>query len=158
MHLVQSLPASVDASLPEIAIRVDRQRLAKRRWRAAAEDGAEFGFELESPLRDGDAVWASGTARYVVRQDEEPALELSLDVNPATAATIGWTIGNLHFPVETRGGRLLAPDDEAVRQALGRLGVPFRPVKALFRPSTTAAPHSHGHDAHSHPGEGGHSH
>jgi urease accessory protein len=124
--------------LPEIALRVDRLALAKRRWRGAAEDGTEFGFELEAPLRDGETVFQSAEARYVIRQRPEPVLEVSLEVTPSAAAGIGWAIGNLHLELSAETMRLLVPDDPAVRALLDRLRVPYRPGPAVFRPGRFA--------------------
>lgn len=138
MQLVSGPLASTDATLPEIALRVERLTLAKRLWRGAAEDGTEFGCELSAPLKDGDAVGQTATARYIVRQQPEPVLEVSLEVASSAAAGIGWAIGNLHLELSAEANRLLAPDDPAVRQLLDRLQVPYRPITAVFRPGRFA--------------------
>ncbi len=154
MHLVQApLPAS-EAHLPEVAIRVDRQRLAKRRWRAAAEDGTDFGFELAAPLSHGDVAAVTDAARYIIRQAAEPVLEIPLDVAPDAAAVIGWAVGNLHFAIEAQATRLLAPDDPGLRQALDRLGIHYHAASEVFQPHRFAGSllgHGHGHGGHSHP-------
>jgi urease accessory protein len=124
--------------LTEIALRVDRFTLAKRLWRGIAEDGTEFGFELDSPLRTGDTVFESLTARYVVLQSEEGVIEIALDLAPSAAAGIGWAIGNLHLELSAEPDRLLAPDEPAVRQLLERLQVPCRRTTAIFRPGRFA--------------------
>jgi urease accessory protein len=134
MQLISAPLAAADPSLPEIALRMDRQTLAKRLWRGHAEDQAEFGFELEKPLKDGDAFWQTSTARYVVRQHPEPVVEISLEVAPSAAAGIGWAVGNLHLELAAEATRLLAPDEPAVRQLLDRLKVPFTATTAVFRP------------------------
>jgi len=138
MQLVSGPLASADASLPEIPLRGERLTLAKRLWRGVAEDGAEFGFELSAPLKDGDAIAQTPSARYIVRQQPEPVLEISLDVASSAAAGIGWAIGNLHMELSAEPTRLLAPDDPAVRQLLDRLQVPYRPITAVFRPGRFA--------------------
>lgn len=148
MNLVHAALASFDGALPEVAIRVDRLKLARRLWRAAADDGAEFGFELEVPLRHGDVVWAGGHARYVIRQSAEPVLEMALDASPEAAAILGWAVGNLHFVIEARADRLLAPDDPALRQMLARLGIGFRATTEVFQPhrfASALAGHGHTH-------------
>ncbi len=138
LNIVRSPIASPDSSLPEVAVRVDRMKLSKRLWRGVADDGAEFGFELESPLKDGATVWQSPTARYIVRQEAEPVLEIPLDGMPSAAAGLGWAIGNLHLELSAEPTRLLAPDDPAVRQLLDRLNVSYMPVTAVFRPGRFA--------------------
>jgi urease accessory protein len=148
VHLVHAPLPSFDPVLPEVAVRVDRQKLAKRLWRAAAEDGAEFGFEGETPLRNGDVVWTDDKARYVVRQEPEPLLEIPLDVKPDAAAAIGWAVGNLHFAIEAQTARLLAPDDPGLRQVLDRMHIHYHEVVEVFQPhrfSGSLAGHGHHH-------------
>lgn len=134
MQLITAPLASSDSSRPEIAVRVDRQTLAKRLWRGAADDGREFGCELAAPLRHGDTLHETEAARYVVRQQEEPVVEVALDIAPSAAAGIGWAIGNLHLELSAEPHRLVAPDEPALRQLLERLKVPYRTTTAVFRP------------------------
>ena len=138
MRLVHAPIPTPDLSLREIALRADRITLAKRLWRGAAEDGTEFGFELNAPLKHGDTVFQTPTTRYVVKQAEEPIVEISLDVAPSAAAGIGWAIGNLHLELSAEPTRLIAADEPSVRQLLERLNVPYRPTTAIFRPGRFA--------------------
>jgi urease accessory protein len=138
LHLIHGPVAPSDGKLPEIALRVERLTLAKRLWRGVAEDGTEFGFELEGPLKDGDPFWQTSAARYVVHQQPEAVVEIPLEVAPSAAAGIGWAIGNLHLELSAELTRLLAPDEPAVRQLLDRLKVPFKPTTAVFRPGRFA--------------------
>ncbi len=138
MQIIHFPIAQTDLALPEVAVSVERQKLAKRIWRGAADDGLEFGFELNAPLKDGDTIWQTSIARYVIRQLPEAVLEISLDVAPSAAAGIGWAIGNLHLELSAESKRLLTTDEPAVRQLLERLKVPFTPTTALFRPGRFA--------------------
>ncbi|HVS53234.1 MAG TPA: urease accessory protein UreE [Opitutaceae bacterium] len=138
IHLIRHPLPAPNLALPEIALRAERLVLAKRLWRGAAEDGAEFGFELETPLKHGDAFFESASARYVVQQQPEPVVEISLELAPSAAAGIGWAIGNLHLELSAEPARLLAPDEPAVRNLLARLDVPFRATSAIFRPGRFA--------------------
>jgi urease accessory protein len=138
MHLIHGALPESDAALREIAIRVDRLTLAKRRWRGFAEDGVDFGFELESPLKHRDGVHQTDSSRYVIVQMEEPVLEVGLDVPASAAAGMGWAIGNLHVELQAEPARLLAPDEPAVRQLFDRLKVAYRPTLAVFRPGRFA--------------------
>jgi len=138
LQLIQAPVAQPDSSLPEIAVQAERLKLAKRLWRGAAEDGMEFGFELNAPLKDGDVVRQTSIARYVIRQLPEAVLEISLEIAPSAAAGIGWAIGNLHLELSAESTRLLAPDEPALRQLLDRLKVPFKPTTAIFRPGRFA--------------------
>jgi len=71
-----------EIALPRVAVRVDRLKLAKRLWRGVADDGEEFGFELEKPLQPGDVVFQNEKACYVIGQEPELVLEISLAVAP----------------------------------------------------------------------------
>jgi len=156
MNLVRAAVAAADPQLPEVAIRLDRQKLAKRLWRAAADDGADFGYEGDAPLREGEVAAVVGRIRYVVRQRPEQVLEIPLDVAPDAAAVIGWAVGNLHFAIEAQASRLLAPDDSGLRQSLDRLGIHYHAAVEVFQPhrfagSLTGHGHGHGPDgAHGH--------
>ena len=138
LELIKAAVEIPNLALPEIAVQTDRFTLAKRLWRGRSDDGTEFGFELDTPLKSGQTIFQSQSARYVVRQSEEPVLEISLDVAPSAAAGIGWAIGNLHLELSAEPMRLLAPDEPAVRQLLTRLNVPFTPTTTVFRPGRFA--------------------
>ncbi len=138
MYLIHHAVGQPDFTLAKIPVRVDRQKLAKRLWRAVAEDGVEIGCELERPLQPGDTLYQTSQARYVVTQEPEAVLEISLSIAPSAAAGIGWAIGNLHLELMSEPERLLALDDNAVRRLLERLGVPFSETTAVFRPGRFA--------------------
>jgi urease accessory protein len=134
MHLIHAALANPPDEFPRGRIPVDRLTLAKRRWRGVAEDGVEFGFALEHPLRDGDAVFATDAALYVVAQKYEPVLEISFTTDAAAAAKLGWMIGNLHFPLEIADGVVRVEDDVALRQLFEREGISFVACKRVFHP------------------------
>jgi len=138
MQLISAAVVPPDPALPEIGLHVDRITLAKRLWRGVADDGAEFGFELAAPLHHGDTFFQSARARYTIQQRTEPVVEIALELAPSAAAGIGWAIGNLHLELAAEPARLLAPDESAVRQLLGRLGVSFTATTAIFRPGRFA--------------------
>jgi urease accessory protein len=138
LQLIKTPVTQPDPVLPAVALPVERIRLAKRLWRGTAEDGTEFGFELSAPLKHGDTFWQTATARYVLQQQPEPIVEVSLEVAPSAAAGIGWAIGNLHLELCAEPARLLAPDEPAVRQLLERLKVPYQPSTAIFHPGRFA--------------------
>lgn len=138
LQMISAPVSDPNVALPEVVVRVDRLKLAKRLWRGVADDGTEFGCELEKPLKHGEVIWQSTAARYVVRQEEEAVLEISLQVAPSAAAGIGWAVGNLHLELMSEPTRLLTPDDKAARQLLERIQVAFRETRAVFRPGRFA--------------------
>ena len=133
------LAAAVGERIP---LQVGRELLARRRWRGVAADAREFGFDLERPLGDGDAFFEEGGRYYVIAQEAEAVIEIPLAGSAGEAAMLAWQIGNLHFPLEVGEGFLRVGDDAAVRGLMERAAIPFRAVKAVFRPMR--AP-SHGH-------------
>ncbi len=125
----------------EIRLRADRQTLAKRRWRGVADDGREFGFDLDEALADGATFFETEEHRYRIAQNPEPVLEIKLH-DLAQAARTGWAVGNLHFAVEVAGDRLRVADDTALRQLFAREGLAFAETTQVFHP-TGAPPHVH---------------
>lgn len=128
-------------SLPVIALAADRLILVKRRWRGTAADGTDFGFDLSAPLADGAAFFASESAVYCIAQKPEPVLEIALIPRPAPVARLGWTIGNLHFPIQVTDEVIRVPDDPALRQLFEREKIPFIASERVFLPF--ARSHSH---------------
>ena len=128
--------------MSDLAVRVDRRTLAKTRWRAQAEDGTEFGFDLARPLRHGAAVFQNGQARYVIEQRPEPLLCVAV-ADPAEAARLGWMIGNLHFPAQVRAGGIYVEADPAVRQMLQREEIAYEETEGVFQPLHAGGAHHH---------------
>ena len=141
MEIIYRELGQPDAALPLVALRVDRRTLAKTRWRAVADDGREFGFELARPLPHGATVFQQA-ARYVIDQRPEPILRLAVS-DPTEGARLGWMIGNLHFPAQVRDGALFVEADLAIRQMLEREHIPFEETQGVFEPMKTGGHHHH---------------
>ena len=141
MEIIYRELSQPDASLPLVALRVDRRTLAKTRWRAVADDGQEFGFELARPLPHGATVFQQAV-RYVIDQQPEPILRLAVS-DPSEGARLGWMIGNLHFPAQVRDGALFVEADLAIRQMLEREHVPFEETHGVFEPMKASGHHHH---------------
>lgn len=127
-----------------VALRADRRTLAKTRWRACAEDGKEFGFDLHHPFRHGVSFWRDEGSVYVVLQEAEPVLEVALARDPSAVATLAWSLGNLHQSIQVLPDRLRLADEPAVRKLLAGLGVAFEARVDVFQPER-AAVHAHHH-------------
>lgn len=130
-----------------VVLRADRHTLAKRRFRAKAADGREFGFDLDAPLEHGACFFVSEKICYLVEQQPEPVLEVPI-ATPEEAACLAWQIGNLHLGVEVLPAALRVADDPAAAQMLTRAGIAFQRHDAVFQP-LHAAGGGHHHD-HSH--------
>ena len=133
MHLIESMIAVKSDKPPEnrIELAIERRKFLKRRWRATASDGTDFGFDLESRLTDGNTD-------YIVRQLPEKVYEVAF-TNPAEGALIGWKVGNLHLPAQIMEGSLRILHDDAMMQLLAREGWPFTEPEVLFTPMKAMA-------------------
>ena len=134
LHVIRSPLSEAVAAQQTVRIPVERYTLAKRRWRGVAEDGREFGFDLERPLADGTCVFVAEGTAYVIAQKYEPVLEVGLANEAAVAAKLGWMIGNLHFPLEVLPGHVRVVDDPALRQLFEREGIAYASCKRVFHP------------------------
>jgi len=133
MEIIRGPIAEHERGVLEVLLRVDRLTLAKRRWRGVAEDGREFGFDLAEPLDDGVAFFYSDGATYLIAQEPEPVLEISLG-SPSEAARLAWLIGNLHFSFEISGDVIRVAEDPALRQMFIREHVDFSEASHVFHP------------------------
>ena len=156
MHTVHHAIEQRFLQLPTISVVVSRHVLCKRRWRAQARDGTDFGFDLESPLKHGETIFRTAKTAYVIEQEPEPLLLLRFG-SCREAATIAWQIGNLHFPAAIEEGGLLVEDDIAIRQMLDRQQISYTAVEEIFQPLSAAPAHRHQHQD-SHDSEEDHAH
>jgi urease accessory protein len=139
MHLITRLLADRSALPPEnqITLAAERRQFLKRRWRGMAEDGTEFGFDLETRLLDGGVIHHENGNDYLVRQLPERVYEVAYD-SPDHAAHVAWKVGNLHLPAQIFPDSIRVLHDEAMTQLLEREGwthsepeVIFTPMKAM---------------------------
>ena len=141
MEIIRAPILEWDRSLPTVRISVERLTLAKRRWRGVAEDGVEFGFDLDAAIADGALVFQTDTVAYVIAQKYEPVLEVALGTDAPASARLGWIIGNLHFPLEVAGAVVRVADDPALRQLFDREHISFVACKRVFHPLSGAHHH-----------------
>lgn len=146
MELVRGEITAKDPGKPRIVLHVSRLMLAKRRWRALADDKTDFGFDLEKPIADGATFFETDAAVYVISQLAEEVFEITLGGDASKAAHLGWMIGNLHFSIAIEKGTVLAPADPAVAQLLEREHIAFTKSIRVFRPLRVAAGHHHHHE------------
>lgn len=140
MQLIQRLLTESSDLAPEnqVTLAAERRQFLKRRWRGVAEDGTEFGFDLESRLVDGGVIFREGGRDYVVRQLPETVFEIAF-TSPAQAALVAWKTGNLHLPAQILDGCIRVLHDDAMRQLLEREGWPYTEPEVLFTPMKAMA-------------------
>ena len=135
MHLITRMlaQASVRPSGEQIVLAVERRQFLKRRWRGVAEDGTEFGFDLESRLADGGVIFQQDGKDYLVRQLPETVYEVPFE-NSSHAALVAWKVGNLHLPAQILSDCLRVLHDDAMKSLLDREGWMFSEPVVLFQP------------------------
>lgn len=140
MHLIQRMLAETSV-LPkerQVVLAAERRLFLKRRWRATADDGTEFGFDLETRLIDGCVIFHGNGLDYLVRQLPETVYRIPFE-NPAHAALVAWKTGNLHLPAQILDDSILVLHDEAMTQLLQREGWIFSEPEVLFTPMKAVA-------------------
>ena len=141
MHLIQRMiaPASELPESRQVILSAERRQLLKRRWRAIADDGTEFGFDLVVPLADGGLIFQQDGKDYIIRQLPELVYEVVFE-SPAHAAMVAWRVGNLRLPSQILEDRIRVLHDEAMSHLIGFEGWAFSEPEVLFRPLMTIGP------------------
>ncbi len=154
--ITQSLTQPSSKTL-KVKLFVDRFKLAKRRWRGQAEDGSDFGFNLEGPLEHDACFFQNESHSYWIAQSLEKVLEVDYSEDPETACRVAWAIGNLHMALQIVGLTIRVADDPAIRQLFTHLQILHTEKRARFQPirvsnKIKSKPHSHGkgHPSHDH--------
>lgn len=138
MILINRMVALTPTRPEQIALRAGRSMFLKRRWRGVAEDGTEFGFDLDSRLKSGCVFHQTDAADYVIWQDHEPVYQIPFQ-SAEQAALIGWKIGNLHFPVQIMDGMIRVTQDLAITQLCEREGWDITEATVEFHPLRVTA-------------------
>ena len=145
MNVIHGPLSESDLTLPIVWLPVGRRSLAKRVWRARAEDGRELAFYLSETLQHEATVLQEAGKRYVIRQEPESLLEIALPADPPAAARLGWILGNLHLSCQIGRSWVRVPESPEAQVALQKLGHSYHSVEAVFQPDSPAAtPHAHG--------------
>ncbi len=132
------LDGSARPAAQQVELLVERRLFLKRRWRAVAADGMEFGFDLATRLQHGCVIHQAEDYDYVVRQQPEVVYQ----IRPASAdeaALMGWKIGNLHLGVQVVDGVIRVVHDVAVLQLFEREGWAFEESSVVFNPLRVTA-------------------
>ena len=117
----------------------------QRRWmrgRFTTEKGREIGVALPTGMQiePGQIIWIGPDWYLVMAAATEPLLAIH-PTDREQAIRIAFEVGNLHFPLAISGENLLVPDDSAMAQLLGRLGVSWQQCSLAFQPIGKGSPH-----------------
>ncbi len=154
MRLFPGPPAVVVDRLPTHVGRaeldgkkIDRLLLTwqQRRWRRGrftTEKGREIGIALPTgvQIEPGQVMWIGAEWYLTMGAASEPLLSIHA-ADRQQEIRIAFEIGNLHFPLAVAGETLLVPDDSAMTQLLGRIGVRWEKCSGAFQPIGKGSPH-----------------
>ena len=117
----------------------------QRRWmrgRFVTESRREIGVALPigTHIEPGQILWI-GTEWYLTMEAASESLLMIHASDRQQAIRIAFEVGNLHFPLALDGDTLLVPDDSAMIQLLGRIGMRWEKRTAPFRPVGKGSPH-----------------
>ncbi len=140
MQVIHRMIADFSELSPEnqVTLSAERRQFLKRRWRGVAEDGKEFGFDLDTRLIDGCVIFQEDGKDYIVRQLPEIVYEIPLQ-SLEHAAMVAWKTGNLHLPAQMLPEVIRVLHDDAMRQLLEREGWEFSEPVVLFTPQKAIA-------------------
>ncbi|MBC8128007.1 MAG: hypothetical protein H8M99_12775 [Gloeobacteraceae cyanobacterium ES-bin-144] len=140
MHLIQRMLFRESELPPErrVTLSAERRQFLKRRWRGVADDGTEFGFDLEERLVDGGVIFQRDGKDYIVRQLPEVVYRIPF-ASAAQAALVAWKTGNLHLPAQILDDAILVLHDEAMAQLLERECWEFSKPEVIFTPMKAMA-------------------
>jgi urease accessory protein UreE len=153
MKLFHTASLSVIDALPDVAAEDLRRKQAdelvltweERRWlrgRFTTRQGRRVAIALPTgtQLESGRLLWVAEDWYLTL----EAATEALLAVHVADrqqAIVTAFEIGNLHFPLAVEGEYLLVPEDTAMVQLLGRLGLDWERRQGPFQPAGKGQPH-----------------
>jgi urease accessory protein len=145
--VVDALPTRV--SLADLEGKeTDRLSLTweQRRWmrgRFTTERGREIGVALPTgvQIEPGQVMWIGPDWYLTMEAANEPLLVIHI-ADRQEAIRVAFEIGNLHFPLAIAGEKLLVPDDSAMTQLFGRIGVRWGKCMAAFQPIAKVNPHA----------------
>jgi urease accessory protein len=125
-----------------VLLTAEERRWGRRRLRTQAGRELALALPTGTTLSPGEVLHVDPAWYVVVEAASEPVLEIR-PRSPAEALRVAFEVGNRHFALALDGDRLLVPDDPAMTQLLGRLGVAWARERAAFVPIGAG----HRHDA-----------
>ncbi|MBI1736265.1 MAG: urease accessory protein UreE [Candidatus Rokubacteria bacterium] len=116
-----------------LVLTAEERRWGRRRVRTRGGRELRLALPTGTRLAPGDVLHVGPDWYVRVEAAPEPVLA----VRPASfdeAVRIAFEVGNRHFTIAIDGDRLLVPEDPAMVQLLGRLGVAYERTEAAFVP------------------------
>lgn len=122
--------------------------LEKKRLSKKATDGTAIGVCIPELLKDGDILYETDTAVYVVQVLPCRLIKIKVDTMKEMGR-LGFELGNRHLSLEISDGEIKVPFDMPTYEYLKKLGFKVEDVMEQFTDFTVCKAHGHSH-SHSH--------
>jgi urease accessory protein len=116
-----------------LVLTAEERRWGRRRVTTVGGRVLALALPTGSVLAPGEVLHVADEWYVVVEGAEEGVLAV-VPRSRDEALRVAFEVGNRHFTLAVDGERLLVPDDPAMEQLLGRLGVVFERTRAVFAP------------------------
>lgn len=155
LHRSSETPSKVVVDIPFEWFETDRHRIL-----AMADDGTEFGVQIDENLSDGDVLAVTADKIYAVRIKKSKLVRI-LVKTMEEMGRLGFELGNRHLSLQIASDSITIPFDAPTFEYLVRLGFNPRIVEDVFADyivcKAHGATHSHDHShEHHHDTEGHH--
>jgi urease accessory protein len=140
---------------------VDETQRRRSRFRTRTADGEEVGVVVDGArvLSAGDVLQTENGERFVVELEAVEALVVEFDgeADPAAMVVAGHTVGNRHWDLVAREGRVYVPSGGSAEERIAFLGPHLPPTASVRTESVDPSLFDESQTGHG-SGEGGHSH
>ncbi|MBI3637897.1 MAG: urease accessory protein UreE [Candidatus Rokubacteria bacterium] len=147
-HVHVDLAELGDLERDTLVLTAEERRWGRRRVTTTAGRELVLALPTGSRLTPGDVLYVAADYYVAIEGAPEPVLAVT-PRSREEALRVAFEVGNRHFTIGFEGERLLVPDDTAMEQLLGRLGVDWERTKAIFVPLGIGHRHDPG-SRHSH--------
>ncbi len=116
-----------------LVLTAEERRWGRRRVTTVGGRTLALALPTGSTLTPGEILHVGAGWYVVIAAATEPVLAVT-PRSREEALRVAFEVGNRHFTLALAGERLLVPDDPAMEQLLGRLGVACERVRSVFVP------------------------
>lgn len=142
-HVHVDLAEVADLERDTLVLTAEERRWGRRRVTTTAGRELVLALPTGSRLTPGDVLYVGQDYYVAIEGAPEPVLAVT-PRSREEALRVAFEVGNRHFTIGFDGERLLVPDDTAMEQMLGRLGVDWERTTAVFVPLGIAHRHEPG--------------
>ena len=151
LHRSSETPSKVVVDIPFEWFETDRHRILKM-----ADDGTEFGVQIDENLSDGDVLAVTTDKIYAVRIKKSKLVHIPVQTM-TEMGRLGFELGNRHLSLQIASDCITIPFDAPTFEYLVRLGFNPRIVEDVFADYIVCKAHGATH-GHSHEHDHDHSH